>query len=64
MVWGGGGAGGGGENFIRPSGTLKVSPTLGRELSEMGGFRIFHTFSWGGATGFSLMGGWGESLPH
>ena len=53
---------GGGENFIQPWGTLHFHlPLGGAEPNE--GFKIFHTF-WEVITGFSLMGGRGESLLY
>ena len=45
-----------------PWGTLNVRLPLGWRLSQMEGLKSFTLF--GGPTRFSLLGGWGESLPH
>ena len=47
---------------IMPWGTLNVRLPLGWRLSQMEGLKSFTLF--GGPTRFSLLGGWGESLPH
>ena len=52
-----------GGEFYQALADLKVLSTPGGGgLSQMGGLKIFTLL--GGTTGFSLLGGWEESLPH
>ena len=50
------------DNFIGPWGTLNFHQPPGVGLSQMGGLKFLTLL--GGTTGFSLLGGMGESLPH
>ena len=71
---GGGERGEGREQFYQALGELKFHLPQWR-LSQMGGFKVLHTFFffWGGGgrgdskvrdSRVSLLGGWGEALPH